>query len=355
MLRISNAPVIPGGDQRGPSLRSSRRRERGGVRQPFDARLELDERPELRDARDAAGAHLADLVRGLDSRPRIVGELLQPEGDLLLVVVDAQDLDGDLLAGLDDLRRVRHARPPHLGHVQQALHAAAQIDERAELAHRGDAPGHHRAGDDRSPDLGGARPLLLLEKRTPRDDEVLAAFLVLDDPECVDAPFVRRRVGPERVDLRDRAEGALARDAHLVAALHRLFDLSFHRKTGVERVFELPLGRGPSHQPPGERQPAHGRHHHRLNAVADGDLEIALGVLQFGDLDRRFALAADVDKRHLRADRDDRALDGLALLDALRLERSLEHRGEVFGGLAHGTLLMLGVSLKSIPERGSGT
>ena len=28
-----------------------------------------------------------------------------------------------------------------------------------------------------------------------------------------------------------------------------------------------------------------------------------------------FALAADVDERHLRADRDDRALDGLALLD----------------------------------------
>ena len=126
------------------------------------------------------------------SRPRIGGELLQPEGDLLLVLVDAQDLDGDLVAGLDDLRRVRHAGPPHLGHVQQALHAAAQVDERAELAHRGDAPGHDRAGDDRSPDLGGARALLLLEKRTPRDDEVPAAFLVLDDPELVDMPFVRR-------------------------------------------------------------------------------------------------------------------------------------------------------------------
>ena len=126
MLRISNAAVIPGATERGPSLRSPRRRERGGVRQPFDPRLELDERPELREARDAAGAHLADLVRVVDPRPRIGGELLQPEGDLLLVLVDAQDLDGDLLAGLDDLRRVRHAGPPHLGHVQQALHAAAR-------------------------------------------------------------------------------------------------------------------------------------------------------------------------------------------------------------------------------------
>ena len=52
----------PHGDRPGPSLRSPCRRERGGVRQPFDPRLELDERPELREARDAAGAHLAHLV-----------------------------------------------------------------------------------------------------------------------------------------------------------------------------------------------------------------------------------------------------------------------------------------------------
>ena len=56
---------------------------------------------------------------------------------------------------------------------------------------------------------------------------------------------------------------------------------------------------------------------------------VAVVVLQFGDLDRRLALAADVDERHLRPDRDDRALDGLALLDALRLDRRLEHRGEI--------------------------
>ena len=101
MLRISNAAVMPTATPAGPALRSPRRRERGGVRQRFDARLELDERAELREARDAAAAAPA--------RPRTclgtldhgsAGELLQPERDLLLVVVDAQDLDGDLLAGL---------------------------------------------------------------------------------------------------------------------------------------------------------------------------------------------------------------------------------------------------------------
>ena len=162
---------------------------------------------------------------------------------------------------------------------------------------------------------------------------------------CVDAAL---RAPPDRcrgldVDLRDRAEGALAGDAHFVAALDRLFDLAFDRQTGAERVFELPRGRGPARQLPGERQPARGRHHHRLDAVADGDLERAVVILQLGDFDRGLALAADVDERHLRADRDDRALDGLAPLEALRFDRRLEHRGEIFVGLAHGMLLRMGV------------
>ena len=116
----------------------------------------------------------------------------------------------------------------------------------------------------------------------------------------------------------------------------------------MERVFELTLRRGPSRQPAGERQPSHGRHHNGLNAVANRDLESALVVLQFGDLDRRLALAADVDKRHLRADPDDPALDGLALLDTLRFDRSLEHRGEIFRRLAHGTLQRDGYVRKQV-------
>src|SRR6185503_10747395 len=77
----------------------------------------------------------------------------------------------------------------------------------------------------------------------------------------------------------------------------------------------------------------------RLDAVANGDLEAALVVLQFADVDLGFALAAHVDERHLGADRDDRALDGLALLVVLRLQRSLEHGGEILLGLTHVTLL----------------
>src|SRR3954469_12650729 len=105
------------------------------MRQRFDARLELDERPEVRHPSDASTAHPADLVRALDARPWIGAELFQSKRDLPLVIVDPQHLDGDLLPGLDDLRRVRHARPSHLGDVEQTLYVAAEIDEGAEVAH----------------------------------------------------------------------------------------------------------------------------------------------------------------------------------------------------------------------------
>ena len=86
--------------------------------QRLDARLELHERPELGDAHDAAWPHLAYFVHLGHSRPGVGGELLQPERDLLLFLVHAQDLDRDLVARFDDLRRVRHAGPRHLGHVE---------------------------------------------------------------------------------------------------------------------------------------------------------------------------------------------------------------------------------------------
>ncbi len=233
--------------------------------------------------------------------------------------------------------------------MQQALHAAPQVDKGAEFTHGRDATGHDRPGDNRSPDLGGAGPLLFLEQRTARNDEIPAAFLVLDDPERVDVPFVLRRVlGPDDVDLGHRAEGALAGDAHLVSPLHGPLDLAFHRETGMERVFELSRGRGPARQPPGKRQASLGRHDHRLDAVADRDLENAFVVLQFGDLDHGLALPADVDERHGRTDPDDRAFDRLALLDALRLGRSLEHRGEIFVGLAHGALLVMVIFVEHV-------
>ena len=122
--------------------------------------------------------------------------------------------------------------------------------------------------------------LLLFEQRSPRDDEVSATVFVFGDSELVDLPLVRRRVSiAERVDLRERAEGAQAADAHFIPALDRAFNFALDWKTRVEGVFELPRGRCPPRQPARQGQPAHGRKDDGLNTVAYGGLELAVSVL----------------------------------------------------------------------------
>ncbi len=67
-----------------------------------------------------------------------------------------------------------------------------------------------------------------------------------------------------------------------------------------------------------------------------------VGVLQFREVDLGLAFAAHVDEGHLRAERDDGALDGLAPIELARLDGRLEHRGEIFFLLAHCVLLETG-------------
>jgi len=115
------------------------------VRQCLHARLQFNERAEVSDARHARRQHLADLIRRAHGAPRIVQQLLQSERNLPRTLVNAQNLDSDLIAGGDDLARRADARPAHFGHMKKTLDAATQIHEGAELAHRHDPPGQHRA------------------------------------------------------------------------------------------------------------------------------------------------------------------------------------------------------------------
>ena len=155
---------------------------------------------------------------------------------------------------------------------------------------------------------------------------------------------MRRRVsGTDDVDLRERAERALAGETHLVAARHGFLHLAFHGEPGLERVLELPLCGGVAHAPAREHDAAARGHDHRLDAIAHRDLKVAVGVLQFGQVDLGLGFAADVDEGHLRAERDDGALDGLASIELARLDGRFEHRGEIFFLLAHFVLLELNV------------
>ena len=177
-----------------------------------------------------------------------------------------------------------------------------------------------------------------------RDDQVLAAVLVLDDAEGVGLALVDRRIlGADDVNLGQRAEGPLLGDADLVAALVRLLDLAFDGHPGAVRVLELALGGGVADALAGQHDAAAGRHDHRLDAVADRDLDVALVVLQLLEVDLGLALAADADEGHFRPEAGDDALDGLAALEPLGLDRRLEHRREIFFLLAHCLLLGTGI------------
>ena len=67
----------------------------------------------------------------------------------------------------------------------------------------------------------------------------------------------------------------------------------------------------------------------RGDAVADRRLERTVVVLQLGDVEHRFALAADVDQGHLVADADDGAFDRLAFRETAGSCGRLEQRREI--------------------------
>src|SRR5439155_3672159 len=130
-------------------------------------------------------------------------------------------------------------------------------------------------------------------------------------------------------DLRDGTEGALPADPYLIPALYLALDFALDRQVRMERVGELLVARGSAGELAGERQAPGGRDDDCVDPVADRHLEPAVFVSQLVQLDDGFALAADVYKRHVVTQADDRPLDGLAFLVLLRLVRSLEHRCKV--------------------------
>src|SRR5690606_23884750 len=108
----------------------------GDVHQALDALLDADERAERHQLGDAARDDLPDLVGAGELLPRVLLRRLERQRDPLALHVDVQDLDGDLLADLDDLGGVVDVLPGQLGDVHQAVDPA-EVDERAEVDDRG--------------------------------------------------------------------------------------------------------------------------------------------------------------------------------------------------------------------------
>src|SRR4051794_25133983 len=310
--------------------------ELGDVHQTLDALLHADERTERHQLGDLAGHDLPDLVRAGEGLPRVFLGRLERQRDPLAVHVDVEDLDGDLLADLDDLGRVVDVLPGQLGDVHEAVHAT-QVDERTEVDDRGD----HTLADlallelreEVLADLG----LGLLEPRTAGQDHVVAVLVELDDLglelhadvrlEVADAAHLDQRRGQEAaqadvddqttlddlddlagddtvlvLDLLDRAPGALVLSPLLGQDQPTLLVLLLLDE-GLDLVTD-------------------GDHVERVHVVLDGEL--------FGG-DHAFGLVTDVEQDLVPVDLDDGAADDVTVVEVLdgRVDRGQESLGRV--------------------------
>ena len=111
------------------------------MKQAFEAIFQAYEDSKVGDLRDRSGDYLAGLVlaRNLVD-PRILVQLLESQRDTATVLIDRENLAGDLfaflkhLAGMADL-----ASPGHVRDMEQAVDALFQLDERAVVGEVSDA------------------------------------------------------------------------------------------------------------------------------------------------------------------------------------------------------------------------
>jgi hypothetical protein len=192
------------------SASSTCARQLGDVHQALDALRDADERTERDQLGDLARRDLADRVRAGEDLPRVLLRRLQRQRDALAVEVDLEDLDGDLLAHLDDLGGVLDVLPGQLGDVHEAVDAA-EVDERTEVDDRGDDALADLALVQVVEERGARLGLRLLEQARRREHDVVAVLVELEDLGLDLLAEVRREVADAaQLDERRGQEAAQA-------------------------------------------------------------------------------------------------------------------------------------------------
>src|SRR5437763_11135111 len=102
------------------------------MNQALDALLQFNERAVVGHANDASANVSADRIAMLGIEPRIGRELLESQGNALLVLVVLQNFHLDLIADVDEILGMSETSPGHVGDMQQAVEAP-EIDKGAVL------------------------------------------------------------------------------------------------------------------------------------------------------------------------------------------------------------------------------
>ncbi len=307
----------------------------GDVDQALDARLQLHKGAVVGDVGDLALEARADRIFGADAFPGIGLQLLHAEADALRLLVDLDDLHGDVLANVEHLGRMTDAAPGDVGDVQQPVDAA-QIHEGAVvgdvLDHTFDDLAFLERGHQRGALLGAA----LFEHGAAGDDDVAAAAIHLQDLEGLRLVHQRADIAHwPNVDLRarEKCHGAIQIDgeAALDAAEDHAGDALF--------IVEGLLQTNPAFLAAGLVAAQH-RFAERifdalqidLDRVADIDVRRLARHREFLEGHTAFGLQSDIDDGEIILDGDDGAADDRAFLRGLALETGFEHRLEVGHG-----------------------
>ena len=263
------------------------------VHQAFDALFDFHEAAVVGDVRDLAEQARVGRIAARDVLPGIGAQLLQAQRDALTLAIELENAHVDLFADLDDFGRMLDALPRHVGDVQQAVDAA-QIHERAVIGEV-----LHHALDGRAflqivEQRGTLGAVLLLDHRAARHHDVVALLVELDDLEFERLVFQVRRIAHRtHVDQRAGQERAHIVDLDGEPALDAAGDDADDDLLLLERGLEARPGSRALGFFAGQAGLARAVLHavqRDLDGLADGDLDLALFVLELIRGNDRFGL-----------------------------------------------------------------
>ena len=106
----------------------------GDVNQTLDTIFELNEHAKVSDVNNGAFQDLSKEVASLSGEPRVLGQLLDPQGEALAVAIDVEHACLHLIALLEAIRGVTQALAPgQVTDVNQAVDAILDTDKDAEV------------------------------------------------------------------------------------------------------------------------------------------------------------------------------------------------------------------------------
>ena len=290
----------------------------GDVDEAFDTLQDLDECAKRDDLGGAAVHDVALLVALEDSLPRIGLGLLKTERDALTIAVHVEHLDLDLLADLEQLRRMIDMAPREFGDMDQTIDTI-EVDEGAEVDDVRNETLNRLAGGEIVKDALTHFPTLFLEHGATREHNVVTRAIELNHFaaellttklfEILNATDVDERGGQEAADaeiddqaalddLDDQAVNRLAALGRSLDALPRLLKAGALLGENQTTVCVLL------------------RHHQRVDLFAKLDLVGRVNAptdRELCDGDYAFALVANIDQDFVLVDAHDFAGDDVTL------------------------------------------